>query len=178
MHNRLFRLTVAMLLALCTLLTGIAPAVAAPAVPAVPVVASAMVAPGTGSSQSSLDTAAAAARGERWIEIILSQRRLIAREGNKVVLSTIVSIGKPSTPTVRGTFRIYAKMRSTRMTGPGYSVPNVPYVMFFRGGYSIHGAPWVGTFGGMISHGCVNVPVAKAAWLFNWAPAGTRVVIR
>ena len=154
----------------------------AAAAPASPAAANGAVAtagdPAAGSAEDDVATQATVLRGERWIEIILSQRRLIAREGKTIVLSTIVSLGKPSTPTVRGTYRIYAKMRSTRMSGPGYSIPNVPYVMYFRGGYAIHGAPWASRFGGLISHGCVNVPVSKAAWLFNWAPAGTRVVIR
>jgi lipoprotein-anchoring transpeptidase ErfK/SrfK len=116
--------------------------------------------------------------GERWIEVILSQRLLLAHEGEGVVFKTIVSVGKPSTPTVRGTFRIYSKLRATRMSGPGYNLPNVPHTMYFYRGYAIHGAYWVKKFGTAVSHGCVNVNLTDAAWLFNWAAVGTRVVIR
>jgi lipoprotein-anchoring transpeptidase ErfK/SrfK len=126
---------------------------------------------------TTFDTAAAAASGERWIEVDLAQRRLIAHEGDSVFLSTIVSIGKPSTPTVRGTFRIYVKLRATRMRGPGYNLPNVPHTMYFYRGYAIHGAYWVKTFGTRVSHGCVNVNLKDAATLFDWASVGTRVWI-
>ena len=123
------------------------------------------------------DAAASASSGERWIEVNLAQRRLYAHEGNRIVLSSLVSIGKPSTPTVRGTFRVYTKLRYTRMRGPGYNLPNVPHTMYFYRGYAIHGAYWVRTFGTRVSHGCVNMNLKDAAWLFNWASVGTRIVI-
>ena len=131
----------------------------------------------TDDDTTSLDTAAAAGSGERWIEVNLAQRRLYAHQGSAIVLSSLVSIGKPSTPTVRGTFRIYTKLRSTRMRGPGYNLPNVPNTMYFYRGYAIHGAYWVRAFGTRVSHGCVNVNLRDAAWLFKWASVGTRVVI-
>ena len=131
----------------------------------------------TDDGATSQNTTAAASSGERWIEVILSQRKLIAHEGDSVFLTTTVSIGKPSTPTVRGTFRIYTKLRYTRMRGPGYNLPNVPNTMYFYRGYAIHGAYWVKTFGTQVSHGCVNVNLTDAATLFNWASVGTRVVI-
>jgi lipoprotein-anchoring transpeptidase ErfK/SrfK len=123
------------------------------------------------------DIAAAAAKGERWIEVNLAQRRLIAHQGSSIFLTSLVSIGKPSTPTVKGTFRIYSKLRATRMSGPGYNLPNVPHTMFFYRGYAIHGAYWVKAFGGRVSHGCVNVNLTDAARLYNWASVGTRVWI-
>ena len=123
------------------------------------------------------DIAAAAAKGERWIEVNLAQRRLIAHEGDSIFLTSIISIGKPSTPTVKGTFRIYSKLVATRMRGPGYNLPNVPHTMYFYRGYAIHGAYWVKQFGGMVSHGCVNVNLKDAGTLFDWASVGTRVWI-
>lgn len=118
-----------------------------------------------------------AATGERWIEVIVSQRKLIAHQGDQVVLTSLVGVGKARTPTVKGTFYIRTKLRSTSMSGPGYNIAYVPYTMYFFRGYAIHGAPWVKQFGGAVSHGCVNVNVADAAWLFNWASVGTRVYI-
>jgi len=50
--------------------------------------------------------------------------------------------------------------------------------MYFYGSFAIHGAYWARAFGGMISHGCINLSVANAAWLYSWASVGTRVVIR
>ncbi|MGD1808737.1 L,D-transpeptidase [Dapis sp. BLCC M126] len=114
---------------------------------------------------------------ERWISIDLSTQRLIAWEGNKAVYAVIVSTGKASTPTRLGTFRVYTKYRSTRMTGPGYDVPDVPYTMYYDGGMAIHGAYWHNRFGTPVSHGCTNVAVNHAKWLFDWASVGTPVVV-
>ncbi len=114
---------------------------------------------------------------ERWISIDLSTQRLIAWEGNKAVYAVIVSTGKASTPTRLGTFRIYTKYPTTRMTGPGYDVPDVPYTMYYDGGMAIHGAYWHNMFGTPVSHGCTNVAVNHAKWLFDWASVGTPVVV-
>lgn len=114
---------------------------------------------------------------ERWIEIDLGNQRLIAWEGNTPVYAVIVSTGKPSTPTRVGTFAIETKYRSTRMVGPDYDVPDVPHTMYYDGGMAIHGAYWHNMFGTPVSHGCTNVAVNHAEWLFEWASVGTPVVV-
>ena len=55
----------------------------------------------------------------------------------------------------------------------------VPASMLFReGGYYLHGAYWHNNFGiSRGSHGCVNLPVYFAWWLFSWARIGTEVWI-
>ncbi len=113
----------------------------------------------------------------RWIDINLSQQRLSAMEGKKVVYSFLVSTGKSSTPTVTGKFLINSKYRETQMQGQDYNVPDVPYTMYFYEGYAIHGAYWHDEFGTPVSHGCVNVPVNLAAKLYNWSSVGTLVVV-
>ncbi|MFQ4138760.1 L,D-transpeptidase [Nodosilinea sp. PGN35] len=115
---------------------------------------------------------------ERWLQIDLSSQRLIAWEGGTPVYAVIVSTGKPSTPTVTGVFEIQSMHRTARMRGPGYDVPNVPWTMYFYRGYAIHGAYWHHNFGTPVSHGCVNVAVDHAQWLFNWADLGTPVVVQ
>ena len=50
--------------------------------------------------------------------------------------------------------------------------------MFFYRGYAIHGTYWHDSFGHPMSHGCVNLTEADAAWLYHWAPLGTPVVVR
>jgi lipoprotein-anchoring transpeptidase ErfK/SrfK len=62
------------------------------------------------------------------------------------------------------------------MSGPGYWLPNVPYVMYFFGAYAIHGTYWHNNFGRPMSHGCINLSTPAAAWLFSWASIGTPVV--
>jgi len=49
--------------------------------------------------------------------------------------------------------------------------------MFYSGNYALHGAYWHNRFGTPVSHGCVNLRVSQARWLYNWAPVGTRVVV-
>lgn len=114
---------------------------------------------------------------QRWIEIDLSRQRLIAWEGNKAVYAVTVSTGKPSTPTRTGTFAIQTKYRTARMTGPGYDFADVPYTMYYDGGNAIHGAGWHNLFGNAVTHGCTNVAVNHAKWLFEWADVGTPVVV-
>ncbi len=120
----------------------------------------------------------AAARRGKWIEVILSQQRLIAWENGRAVMSAPISSGLARTPTRRGTFRIQKKYSAVRMRGPGYDLPRVPYTMFYSGNYAIHGAYWHNNFGRPMSHGCVNLPVSFARRLYAWAPRGTLVVIR
>ena len=112
----------------------------------------------------------------RWIDVDISSQRLTAYQGNKAVFSTLVSSGLPRTPTVIGRFKIYTKLRSTRMRGPGYDLPGVPYTMYFFKGYGLHGTYWHNNFGHPMSHGCVNLRTQDAAWLFSWASVGTPVV--
>jgi lipoprotein-anchoring transpeptidase ErfK/SrfK len=113
----------------------------------------------------------------RWIDVDLSEQALTAYEGSIPVRSTLVSTGLPNTPTPVGQFSIWIKLRYDDMAGPGYYIEDVPYVMYFHQGYGLHGVTWHGNFGHPMSHGCVNLPTAEAAWLFDWAEVGTVVVI-
>ena len=123
----------------------------------------------------------AAARTYKWIDIDLSSQTLSAYQGSKRVWSTRVSTGTAKYPTVKGTFRVYTKLVSTRMRGgtgkDRYDLPNVPHTMYFYGSYGIHGTYWHNNFGRPMSHGCVNLSRAAAKWLFNWTPVGTTVVV-
>ena len=107
----------------------------------------------------------------------LSTQRLYAHENGQTLLAAVVSTGLPRTPTVTGRFRIQTKYGAVHMSGPGYSLPNVPYTMFFYRGYAIHGTYWHSNFGRRMSHGCVNLPTSEAQWLYSWASVGTLVNI-
>jgi len=109
------------------------------------------------------------ASGGRWIDVDLTHQRLTAYQGNTPVFQAIISTGLPNTPTVIGQFRIYWKLTATDMTGPGYHLPDVPYTMYFYGGYALHGTYWHNNFGQPMSHGCVNLRTEDAQWLFDWA---------
>jgi len=113
--------------------------------------------------------------GARWIDVNLSTQSVYAYEGDTVVNSFIVSTGTRYTPTVTGKFKIWIKLKSTTMTGPGYYLPNVPYTMYFYKGYGLHGTYWHNNFGTPMSHGCVNLRTSDAEWLYYWASEGTVV---
>lgn len=98
-------------------------------------------------------------------------------EDGAIVYSSKISPGINNwTPT--GTFRVYGKTKKQKMSGPGYYVPNVPNILWFKGSYSLHGVYWHNDFGVRPrSHGCVGEPLKEAEWVYNWTPVGTPVVI-
>jgi lipoprotein-anchoring transpeptidase ErfK/SrfK len=118
---------------------------------------------------------------EKRIEIDLTNQRLYAYEGERKVFDFIVSTGKwGRTPT--GVFKIWIKLRSTKMEGGSqelgtyYYLPNVPYVMYFYNdqihkwrGYGIHGTYWHDNFGTPMSHGCINMRTEEVQQLYYWA---------
>jgi hypothetical protein len=106
---------------------------------------------------------------EKWIEVNVTTQRVTAWEGNVPVFSFISSTGLPGTPTVLGEFNIYWKLKSALMVGPDYYLPEVPYTMYFYGGYALHGTYWHDNFGQPMSHGCVNLSTDNAQQLFEWA---------
>jgi lipoprotein-anchoring transpeptidase ErfK/SrfK len=120
--------------------------------------------------------------GDRWIEVNLSTRYLVAWEGSTQVYSAYIASGTDDDPTYEGVFTIQsmydvAAMKGKSADGTPYEVENVPFVLYYDGSYAIHGAYWHDAFGEFITHGCVNVSVDQAAWLYDWAYVGTPVVI-
>jgi lipoprotein-anchoring transpeptidase ErfK/SrfK len=115
--------------------------------------------------------------GEHWVDVDLSSQTAHALSGDDLVKSFVVSTGTWMHPTVTGTFKVYVKYRYANMSGPGYFLPNVPYVMYFYKDYGLHGTYWHHNFGTPMSHGCINFKTDDAAWLFNFASIGTIVNI-
>jgi LysM repeat protein len=128
-------------------------------------------------SANPMTLVAAPADGVRRIEVNLSNQTLTAWQGDVMVMHTSISSGRSGTPTVTGAFAVGTKYKAQRMTGPGYDLPNVPWVMYFHGSYAIHGAYWHNNFGTPMSHGCVNMRPNEAEMLYNWAAPGTQVVV-
>ena len=112
---------------------------------------------------------------EKWIDVDLSEQRVVAYEGTTQVNAFIISSGLPGTPTVTGTFRIWAKVPVQDMSGGNraagnyYYLENVPWVQYFYADYAFHGTTWHANFGRPASRGCINMSPAEAEWLFSWA---------
>ncbi len=121
--------------------------------------------------------------GTKSIVVNLSDQWMYAYEGENQVYDAPISTGRDGMQTPTGTFSIYAKLKVQTMDGitdgQAWVVPNVPNVMYINGGVALHGTYWHNRFGtgARISHGCVNLPLRAAGWLYNWAPTGTTVKV-
>jgi hypothetical protein len=120
---------------------------------------------------------AAAGDPARWIDVELATQTLVAYEGVRPVYATLVSTGRgpvgsgSETPT--GVHRVWVKIAASDMANTDrgdleahYSLEDVPYVQFFNGSVALHGTYWHRDFGHIRSHGCVNLAIADARWLF------------
>lgn len=102
------------------------------------------------------------------IEVDQSRQVLATVRGGKVTSIIHVSTGKPSTPTIDGTFHVDRKIA-------GYSPHQLYYPSYFDGNRAIHGWPDVPTYAA--SHGCVRIPYWTAKWMFGLAKLGTKVIV-
>nr|WP_303769094.1 L,D-transpeptidase family protein [Schaalia odontolytica] len=127
-----------------------------------------------------------AAEGEKWVDISLADNSVTAYVGGKVAGGPYYMVpGAPDTPTVTGTFHVYLKydvqtMRGENADGTKYETEGVPWVTYFTGSYAMHGAPWRSSFGWSGyggSHGCVNMPVDAAKFIYDWTDMGDTVVV-
>ena len=115
--------------------------------------------------------------GSKWIEIDLFEQTIAAYEGGRMVYATLTSTGRSHTATPHGLYPLWAKIREGKMSNPDvedgspawYYIEDVPWTMYFHGGYSLHAAFWHDAFGFTRSHGCVNLSPLDAKWLYTWA---------
>jgi lipoprotein-anchoring transpeptidase ErfK/SrfK len=162
-----------------------APAPAAPAAPA-PAPAAPAPAPAAPAPAPAAPAPAPIAQstgGWKHIVVNISHQWMYAYEGDILVFDAPVTTGKDGFNTPAGNFAIYAKVPVQTMSGTlggeYYNVPNVPHAMYIHGDVALHGTYWHNLFGSgiRISHGCINLPLGSAAWLYNWAPVGTPVQV-
>jgi peptidoglycan hydrolase-like protein with peptidoglycan-binding domain len=99
----------------------------------------------------------------KHVEADLSRQVIALIRGSKVERIYPVSSGKPSTPTIKGHFKVYRK-------SPGTNAKGMYMSSYFIRGYAIHGYPSVPVF--PASHGCLRVANAEAVSIFNWLSFG------
>lgn len=128
----------------------------------------------------------------RYLNVNLSKQKMFLVEGSTLVAEYRVSTGKWSTPTPKGTMYIKNKISMA------YSNPFRLWMPYWSGlsdnqdgsgyrGYGIHGLPCFNSdctlvegeshIGTAVSHGCIRVPTDVVAYVYDWAPVGTPVVI-
>ncbi len=121
---------------------------------------------------------------QRWIEINLFEQTMSVYDQRKLVFATLIATGAEPFWTRPGLFPIFSKLETTPMTGSfeadrsdAYYLEDVPWTMYFDEARAIHGAYWRAKMGFPQSHGCVNMAVGDARWLFDWAHDGDWVYV-
>jgi lipoprotein-anchoring transpeptidase ErfK/SrfK len=133
---------------------------------------------------------------DKFIKVDISDRKLWACEGSKQVYTAPVVTGMemhPSTLTPPGTYHISGMATDQTLTGTdetGSWNDPVSYWMPFLynqyGAYGFHDATWrdnsdfgkISPNSDQASHGCVELPLGAAGWIYNWADVGTTVTIQ
>lgn len=111
------------------------------------------------------------ARYPHLILVDLSEYKLYYYEHGRAIRVFDCVLGRPSLPTPRGHFRIYAK-------DPHMAGPYGPRRMRYLGEYAIHGTdePWLlERYPRDYSHGCTRLSNAHILWLYPRVPVGTPV---
>jgi lipoprotein-anchoring transpeptidase ErfK/SrfK len=109
---------------------------------------------------------------------ISSQTMTVSSEG-RVIYRWRVSTARRGYVTPRGSWR---PVRMQRMWySRKYDMTPMPYSVFFRGGYAIHGTNAVGHLGRPVSHGCVRLATGNAAQFYSlvqqFGPSDTRIIV-
>lgn len=120
----------------------------------------------------------------RWIEVNLKDQTIAVYDQSQMVFATMIASGIEPFWTRPGLFQIYQKLDSTPMRGAfeadrsdAYYLEDVPWTMYYDKARALHGAYWHNGFGTPRSHGCVNMSVGDARWLYDWASEGDWVYV-
>jgi len=116
-------------------------------------------------------------QNEKLVEVDLARQWVNCYEAGQLVFTTKVSTGRKfgqdlyATPA--GAFETFRKRPSRHMAAgnlaTGYDLPGVPWVAYItEEGVSFHGTFWHNDFGVPRSHGCINMTLDAAKWLFRW----------
>ncbi len=110
----------------------------------------------------------------KWVSVDLYEQVAIAYENDTPVFATLVSSGLKDWPTEEGLFHVYVRYPRTLMQGANgkpdfYWLQEVPWTQYFDHDIALHGTYWHDGFGYRHSHGCVNLSITDAEWLYNWA---------
>jgi lipoprotein-anchoring transpeptidase ErfK/SrfK len=140
--------------------------------------------------------------------VSIGQQHMWACDGTKVAYDNPVVTGMqqyPSELTPLGTYHIYSKLTDQTLAGSDFTGHWSDYVYYWMpfldnqyGTYGFHdltdtangaagradsdfgnidiNAPYTAAKHG--SHGCVELPLAAAKWLYNWSSVGTTVTIQ
>lgn len=97
------------------------------------------------------------------------------------VFESRANTGISAAPTPKGSWPVFSRFRTQTMQGTNpdgtkYKDPGVPFISYFNGGDAIHGFPRA-SYGSPQSLGCVELPYAAAAQVWNLIDYGTVVTV-
>jgi hypothetical protein len=109
-----------------------------------------------------------------WVSVDLYEQVLVAYEDTTPVFTTLISSGLRDWATTEGLFHVYVRYPRTIMSGAEgqddfYFLEEVPWTQYFDGDQGLHGTYWHDGFGYRHSHGCVNMSITDAKWIYDWA---------
>ncbi len=120
----------------------------------------------------------------RWIEVNLFEQTLAVYDQNRMAFATLIATGIEPFYTRPGLFQIYKRLESTPMSGAFeanrsdfYYLEDVPFTLYYDKARALHGAYWRHRLGFPQSHGCVNMSIGDAHWLYNWSKDGDWVYV-
>jgi hypothetical protein len=111
-------------------------------------------------------------QGRVWVRVDLKSQIISVFRGGQEIGTAVILYGADGLPTPTGTFPVLAKLKDHR--SQTYDAP-MPYTLRLTGdGVSIHASNvrW-----GYATHGCIGVPEAFAAKLFDAVAVGDDVLI-
>ncbi len=120
------------------------------------------------------------------MKVTNSDKQMRVYENGKLIKTLPVSLGKKKTPSSSGTLVVMEKKEDTVFDTRDDPNPENRYVTPIQfaqritwGGEYIHAAPWSEGVQGRqnVSHGCVNVSMANARWLFQRTKIGDPITV-
>lgn len=112
-----------------------------------------------------LFAATAGAEARVVAKINIAKQKMVVTVNGEVQHVWSVSTARKGFVTPRGTYapkRMHVKYYSKKY----YNSP-MPYSIFFKGGYAVHGTSAVKALGAPASHGCIRLATGNAAKLYN-----------
>ncbi|MCD7864077.1 MAG: L,D-transpeptidase [Lachnospiraceae bacterium] len=120
---------------------------------------------------------------ETYIEVSISEQHCYMYQGDELIWESDCVTGDVSKgrDTPKGVYYIEYKQQGRTLRGADYTT-YVYYWMHFYDGCGFHDAYWKSSFGGTVyltngSHGCVNLPSAKAKELYSLVESGMTVIV-
>ncbi len=111
--------------------------------------------------------------------IDVSQQTMTVSYGGELLHRWAVSTGKSGYYTPRGAYK--PQHMATMWRSKKYNNAPMPYSVFFKGGYAVHGTNHIKTLGRPASHGCVRLKTSNAAVFYSLIQQigrkNTRIVI-